>query len=63
MLIAAGPYGKLYGFCFQATACRNVLGRIRKSGAIVKILQNAIGKPGYYTVLYLRETKENHDEM
>ena len=56
-LIAQGPQAKLYAFSFQAGAYQQVIGRIRKSGASIKTIQQAIGKPGYYAVLYVRSTQ------
>ena len=53
-LIAQGPQAKLYAFSFQAGAYQQVIGRIRKSGASIKTIQLAIGKPGYYAVMYVR---------
>jgi hypothetical protein len=56
-LIAQGPQGKLYAFSFQAGAFQQVIGRIRRSGASIKTIQLAIGKPGYYAVLYVRNSE------
>ena len=61
MLIAQGSRGSLYAFSFQAAAYQNVIGRLRKSGAQIKTIQQAIGKPGYYAVMYVRDSKEGRN--
>ena len=58
MVMVQGPKGTLYAFSFQAAAYQNVIGRLRKSGAQIKTIQLAIGKPGYYAVMYVRDSKE-----